>query len=195
MKEQKKKSIVTGVMLLSVSGIIVKIMGLLYKIPLANLLGNEGMGYFTGAYTIYLLFYTIATAGLPIALSILIARARVTGGATLVARIDKITSALFAVVGLTSFAVLGFGSAFFANAVGNPKSVYAVAAISPSILFVCIMGAVRGYFQGHKIMLPSEARLSVGKSSRICHPRHHDRLSFFDGASPPHEISLLQAGK
>ena len=155
MKEQKKKSIVTGVMLLSVSGIIVKIMGLLYKIPLANLLGNEGMGYFTGAYTIYLLFYTIATAGLPIALSILIARARVTGGATLVARIDKITSALFAVVGLTSFAVLGFGSAFFANAVGNPKSVYAVAAISPSILFVCIMGAVRGYFQGHKIMLPT----------------------------------------
>lgn len=155
MKEQKKKSIVTGVMLLSVSGIIVKIMGLLYKIPLANLLGNEGMGYFTGAYTIYLLFYTIATAGLPIALSILVARARVTGGATLVARIDKITSAIFAVVGLTSFAVLGFGSAFFANAVGNPKSVYAVAAISPSILFVCIMGAVRGYFQGHKIMLPT----------------------------------------
>ena len=92
---------------------------------------------------------------MPIALSILIARARVTGGATLVARIDKITSAIFAVVGLTSFAVLGFGSAFFANAVGNPKSVYAVAAISPSILFVCIMGAVRGYFQGHKIMLPT----------------------------------------
>jgi stage V sporulation protein B len=63
----------SGVAALTVSTIIVKVIGVLYKIPMLKLLGDEGMGYFNSAYEIYSLFYILATAGLPVAVSILVA--------------------------------------------------------------------------------------------------------------------------
>ena len=64
----------SGVAMLTVSTVIVKVIGLLYKIPMIRYLGEDGMGYFNSAYEIYTLFYIIATAGLPVAISIMVAK-------------------------------------------------------------------------------------------------------------------------
>ena len=70
-----KKTFFSGVLLLSLSTVLVKLIGLIYKIPMLTYLGSEGMGYFNSAYEIYALFCVIATAGLPVALSVLISGA------------------------------------------------------------------------------------------------------------------------
>lgn len=66
---------VSGVLVLTVSNILVKAIGLLFKIPLHDYLGDEGMGYFNAAYTIYTWFYMVSTAGLPVAISVMTPRA------------------------------------------------------------------------------------------------------------------------
>ena len=68
------KTFFSGVLLLTLSTISVKVIGLLYKIPMLAYLGAEGMGYFNSAYEVYALFCVIATAGLPVALSVLVSR-------------------------------------------------------------------------------------------------------------------------
>ena len=67
-----KKVFFSGVLLLTLSTVLVKVVGLVYKIPMLSYLGSEGMGYFHSAYEIYAVFCIIATAGLPVALSVLI---------------------------------------------------------------------------------------------------------------------------
>ena len=69
---------ISGVFILSLSTLIVKVIGLAFKIPMLSLLGMEGMGYFNSAYEIYALLCVVSTAGLPVALSILISSARAT---------------------------------------------------------------------------------------------------------------------
>ena len=84
-----RKTFLSGVLLLSLSTVLVKIIGLIYKIPMLSYLGSEGMGYFNSAYEIYALFCVISTAGLPVAMSVLIsaleAEGRVTEGNTVCA--------------------------------------------------------------------------------------------------------------
>ena len=67
-----KRKFFSGVAILTLATIVVKVIGLLYKIPMMKILGEEGMGYFNSAYEIYTFFYILATAGLPVAVSILI---------------------------------------------------------------------------------------------------------------------------
>jgi len=63
----KKQNFLQGALILSIAAIIVKIIGAVYKIPLMNLIGGEGFGYYNTAYTIFTPLYTIATAGIPVA--------------------------------------------------------------------------------------------------------------------------------
>ena len=69
----KKQNFLHGAVILTVALIVVKILGAVYKIPLGNILGDDGYGYFLAAYTVYNVFYTVSTAGVPVALSRLIA--------------------------------------------------------------------------------------------------------------------------
>ena len=72
MGREKAKDAIGGAFWLTVSTLIVKLLGLIYKVPLTRFLGEEGMGYFNSAYEIYTFFYILATAGLPVALSMLV---------------------------------------------------------------------------------------------------------------------------
>lgn len=77
--KKKRNSVFFGVAVLTVASLLVKVVGVFYKIPLTYLLGDEGMGYFNSAYTIYAWLYMISTAGLPIGVSILISEADAAG--------------------------------------------------------------------------------------------------------------------
>jgi len=77
--QSRAKGFMSGVLLLSLSTLLVKIIGLAFKIPMLSFLGTEGMGYFNSAYEIYALLCTVSTAGLPVALSMLVSAARTRG--------------------------------------------------------------------------------------------------------------------
>ena len=161
-----KGRFLSGVAILTFSTIIVKIIGLLYKIPMMRLLGEEGMGYFNSAYEIYTFFYILATAGLPVAISILVAENIEKGRASSARKIFWVAIVLFLVLGVVGTAALYFGAEIFAGFIENSGSVLCIAAISPMVLFVCISSAIRGYFQGCQDMTPtavSQIIEAVGK--------------------------------
>ena len=74
MREENKKIILNGALWLGISTIILKIIGLIYKVPMSYILGDEGMGYFNSAYTVYTFFYIISSSGIPKAVSIICAK-------------------------------------------------------------------------------------------------------------------------
>lgn len=145
---------------------IVKIIGLLYKIPLMNVLGSEGMGYFNSSYEIYLIFCMIATAGLPVAMSALISRSRAEGNVEKTELIYKSAIKAFTVAGLIGFAVMLLGADTLAELLRNSNSRDGIAALSPGVLLIFVTGVLRGYFQGHGDMIPtavSQVIEAVGK--------------------------------
>ncbi len=145
-----KGNFFSGVLALSLSAIIVKLIGLIYKIPMLRLLGSEGMGYFNSAYEIYALLCVISTSGLPVAMSVLISRKR-----GLEERIFKVSMRLFLLLGAFGTAFMLAFSYPLARFLGSEKSFYCILAIAPTLLFICVSSAYRGYFQGQSRMAPT----------------------------------------
>lgn len=157
---------VNGVLILTISNIIVKAIGLLFKIPLHEQLGDVGMGYFNAAYTIYTAFFMISTAGLPVAISYMISRSRAAGNFNQVKKIMRIAFVVFFIIGTIGTLAMFFGAETFANSTKFPDAKYCMMAIAPTLFFVCLTSAFRGYFQGHQVMWPtavSQLLESLGK--------------------------------
>ena len=156
----------SGVLTLSLSTFAVKIIGLAYKIPMIDLLGARGMGYFNSAYEIYALLCIIATAGLPIALSMLVSVNAERGDLGALRRTYRGAFLLFAVLGILGGAFMLAFADRLAELIGNPMAAPCIRAIAPALLCVCISSAVRGYFQGLGNMMPtaiSQLIEAVGK--------------------------------
>ena len=136
--------------------IIVKAIGAVYKIPLANILTDPAYADFDSAYSVYGVFLTFSTAGLPVALSKMISEALALERRNQVQRTFRIAFTAFLSLGLFSFFCMSVLAAPLSTyALNNPKAVYCVIALSPSVLCVCIVSAFRGYFQGHFNMTPT----------------------------------------
>ncbi len=145
----------SGVLVLSASTVIVKIIGLACKIPMIAILGAEGMGYFNSAYEIYALLCVISTAGLPVALAMLIAAAHERGDYVRVDRIYRSAMRMFCLLGGGSALAFLLFAEPMARAIGNVDAKACIVAIAPALLCVCIASAVRGYFQGQSRMGPT----------------------------------------
>ena len=141
--------------MLALAGALVKVIGLVYKIPLTNLIKSEGMGYFNSAYTIYTFFYMISTAGLPVAISLLVSQARAVGNRPRVKKIFTTATAVFLAIGTLGGLAMFFFADFFASLLGNAPAAPSIRAIAPTLFFVSIISVLRGYFQGHQYMLPT----------------------------------------
>ncbi len=150
-----KKLFLSGVAVMTLSTAIVKIIGLLYKIPMLSYLGSEGMAFFNAAYDIYTMFYMISTAGLPVAVSILISENSVRGNTKNIKRIFGVTVGLFFVIGSAGMLAMIFGSSWFSELIKIDDAAYCIVAIAPTLFFICISSSLRGYFQGHQVMVPT----------------------------------------
>lgn len=162
----KEPRLIVGVMILMVSNIIVKVIGVLFKIPLHNLLKDRGMSYFNIAYNLFTTLYLISTAGLPTAISMMVSEARVKGKKLEVQRIFRTAVCLFFVLGTLGTSIMLFGASGLAKLMGSADASWAIMAISPTLFLICISSSIRGYFQGHQDMFPtagSEIIESVGK--------------------------------
>ena len=153
--KSSERTFMSGVIVLSVSTVIVKIIGLAYKIPLLNILKTDGMGYFNTAYEIFALLCGVSTSGLPVAVSMLVSAAREMGNSKRERGIYRTASAMLITKGVLFSACLAIFAEPIARAVGNPQSYLAILAISPSLLLSCASGAIRGYFQGCRMMTPT----------------------------------------
>ncbi len=152
---RKSHSFFQGALILSLGTIIVKIIGAIFKIPLTNLIGELGMGYFNTAYQIYLPVYTIATAGFPIAVARMVAASMAQRRFRDVRRIYKIAIPLFVISGLLGTFIMFFGARPYANAIHSPNAVYCIWAMAPTVFFCCVVSVQRGYYEGLRNMVPT----------------------------------------
>ena len=156
MAKTKGQNYMHGAAILTVGVIIMKILGFFYKIPLGNILGDEGYSMFMGAYSIYYIFFTLATAGLPVALSRMVAEADANGRAKQEEKIFRVALVTFTVIGLIfALIMFCFPDWLASEYLENPDAAPSVRAMAPAILLVCIVSAYRGYCQGNGNMLPT----------------------------------------
>ena len=150
-----KPNYLRGATILAAAALIVKIIGAIYRIPLGRILGNEGIAFFGVAHSIYLFILTITVAGLPIALSKMISAAHAQNRTRQVKRIFSVVLCTFFVVGLFGALTTALFSDTLASWMNSPNARESIFALSPAILFVCLMAAYRGYAQGLSNMIPT----------------------------------------
>ena len=154
--QQKKNTFYGAAAFLTLTTILVKVIGAIYKIPLTALLSDEAYGDFGAAYNIYNFFLTISTAGLPVALSKTVSECNALGRQNQKDRVFRVAFTAFLTMGILSFICMSVFSQLVATQVlQNEKAVYAVLALSPAVLCTCCCSAFRGYAQGHLNMVPT----------------------------------------
>jgi stage V sporulation protein B len=144
-KNKISDSIIKGTLSLTISTLIVKLLGLIYKIPLANILGDEGMGFFNSAYTVYSFFFLLCTAGVPKAIMILVSSCKAKNDSEEVSRIISIAMRLFLCIGVVISLIFAIFSGQLASLIGNSQARATMIAVAPSIIFISLASVVRGY--------------------------------------------------
>ena len=154
-RSAKQNTFFGGAAILAVGIMVVKVIGMFYKIPLLNIIGEQGSADFGNAYNIYAVLLTISTAGLPVAVSKLVSEANATGRQNQVRRVFRLSLALFLTLGVLSFLIMSFGSAQLAGLMNDDQAAPGIRALAPAVICVGCLSAFRGYAQGHGNMTPT----------------------------------------
>lgn len=166
------KNIVRGTLILIAGNIVVKVIGALFKLPLANIVGADGIGLYNASFNVYDIFLVLSTAGFPLAISKMVARASARGCDGEALEVLRVSRRVFLAIGLACAAAMTAGARFFAAAIGNTRAYYCILGLAPAVVFVSLMSSYRGYYQGTNDMVPTTisqvieavCRLAVGLS-------------------------------
>lgn len=144
--------------ILALAGILVRIIGLLYRIPLRRIVGKEGIGYYSFAFSVYAIILLLSSYSLPLAVSKMVSAKIAANDRKNAGRIFKAAILYASVVGGLGCALLYFGSDFFARTFFKaPYSLYALKTLAPTVWVMAYLGVFRGYYQGHSTMIPTAA--------------------------------------
>ena len=155
MTQKQKNSLVGGVSILAAAGMICKVVGVLYRIPLAAYIGGEGLGLYSKVFQSYNLLLTISSAGIPVAISRMVSHYVTMDDPRNARRIFHVAFWALTALGLIATLLLVLGSSALAKMAGAPEITMGYVAIAPSLLMVCALSAFRGYMQGHRRMMPT----------------------------------------
>lgn len=156
MAEKKGQNYLHGAAILTAGVIIMKILGALYKVPLGNIIGDDGYSMFLATYNVYNVFLTLSTAGLPIALARMISEANAEGRGMQVRQTFSVAWWTFFYIGLVFTLLMLLFPGFIAGRIlHNPPAAMSIRVMAPSVLLVCLVSAYRGYCQGFGNMIPT----------------------------------------
>lgn len=155
--ENKKKgsSFVKQAAILAAAGILVRIMGFLYRLPLTNMIGDEGNGIYSAGYYLYNFFLVMSSAGLPVAISKMVSEKIALNEYRNATKIFKTSLLVAGSLGLAFALIMFFGAAQFCQLIQVPESYYTIMTLSPTVFIVAIMAVYRGYFQGMGTTVPT----------------------------------------
>jgi stage V sporulation protein B len=155
-------------MVLATAGLISKVLGVLYRIPFARLVGAEGMGLYQMAYPIYTMVLAVATAGFPVAISVLISEKKARGDALGIRKVFRLSLILLSSTGLLMSWMLFRMSGYLADHVlHDSRAAYSLAFIAPAIFLAGVMSVFRGYFQGQQWMFPTALSQIIEQLIRV----------------------------
>ena len=153
-----RQSFLHGALILVVAIALEKVIGALFKLPLAWILTPVGNGYFGNAYALYAPIFSLATAGFPIAISRLVSENSTRGRYRDIRQIHKVSTKIFIVLGIVAFSIMFFGAkpyAQYADSNNPANALPAIYALAPAIFFNSLMAIYRGYYEGLRNMYPT----------------------------------------
>ncbi len=152
---EKEQSFLQATVILGIATMLVKVLGAIFKIPLQRLIGDDGMGFYSTAYDIYLPIYSLAMAGFPVAVSRMVADQVGKERYRDARRTLRVVAKVFLIAGTIGL-LLMYGASFIVTAVtGNVRARPGMFVIAPSIFFCCVMSIYRGYYEGVRNMYPT----------------------------------------
>lgn len=155
MASEKKQSVLNGAMMLMFAVLLVKLIGVLFKIPLTDMIGIVGRGYFNSAYEVYTPIFAISMAGLPVAVSRMVAENVALNRHREARAVFNVSKRIFLIVGTAGTLILLIAAYPYCALVAGKPSLPAVLCVAPSIFFCCYMSAYRGYYEGLRNMTPT----------------------------------------
>ena len=154
-RKQKAANFVIQGSILAMAGIVVRIIGMLYRMPLNDIIGKQGNGYYTSAFNVYNILLILSSYSMPVAVSKMISARLARGEHRNCSRILKAALIYATAVGGIAALVLWFGADLFAELIKTPFSRYALKTLAPTIWIMAYLGVLRGYFQGTGTMVPT----------------------------------------
>ena len=154
-RKQKAANFVIQGSILAMAGIVVRIIGMLYRMPLNDIIGKQGNGYYTSAFNVYNILLILSSYSMPVAVSKMISARLARGEHRNCSRILKAALIYATAVGGIAAVVLWFGADLFAQLIKTPFSRYALKTLAPTIWIMAYLGVLRGYFQGTGTMVPT----------------------------------------
>lgn len=158
-----------GTMILTISSIIVKVIGSLNWIILSRVLGGEGIGLYQMGFPIYLMAITVSSAGVPVAISIITSEKLANKDYRGAKRVFNVSLRLLLISGLVFSSALLFGADFLINQhiIRDARAYYSIIALAPAVFFVTFLASFRGYLQGWQIMTPTATSEVVEQLVRV----------------------------
>lgn len=151
----KKQTYLQAALVLMFANLTVRSIGAIFKIPIIKLLGDIGFAYYQDAYSLYALFFAVSTAGLPVAISRMISITDQNKNYEEEKKIFKIAFLSFVTIGAVGSAAMIFGARTYSSFIANENAYYSILMLAPTLFFICITSAYRGYFQGRHNMIPT----------------------------------------
>lgn len=155
MARERKNSFFGGMAILAAGIALVKVIGAIFKIPIVRILGEASYADFSNAYLIYSILLTVSTAGLPVALSKMVAASHAVGKEGQVRKVFRVSLTVFFTLGFASFLLMFFGNHFLAELLHDTQAATAIRVLAPAVVCVSCLSSFRGYAQGHSYMVPS----------------------------------------
>ncbi len=154
--KEKNDNIIVASTILAGAQIVVRIISLLYRIPLIRIVGQEGMGYYANAYEVYQFLLLVSSNGIPVAFSLLGASYLAKREYKNLQRLMKGTMVFAGFIGLVFSLLTFFGAGWIAETMFNMEEVApALRVLAPTIFVCALLGVYRGYFQGKNAMMPT----------------------------------------
>jgi len=154
-KTESNNFLVQGA-ILAIAGILVRLIGFAYRVPLLRIIGPDGMGYYSTAYNLYAIILLLSSYSLPLAVSKMVSVRILKNEYKNANKILKAALIYATIVGGLGFIVVFFGADFFASSLYQmPLAKYALQSLAPTIWIMAYLGVLRGYFQGHSTMIPT----------------------------------------
>ena len=158
-----------GTLILTISSIVVKVIGSLNWIILSRVMGGEGIGLYQMGFPIYLMAITVSSAGIPVAISIITAEKLAQKDYLGAQRVFHISLRLLLLTGLVFSGSLLFGAGWLIDnhLIRDGRAYYSIIALAPAVFFVTFLSSFRGYLQGWQIMTPTAASEIVEQLTRV----------------------------
>lgn len=156
-----------GALILTIAALISKILGAIYRIPLQQLAGDSGLAIYGAVYPVYSTIMLLVVAGIPVALSKMIAEQVAIGNAVEEKRIVRLSLQFISVLGVFFFLVLFFGANKIARWMGMTEAKLAIQAVSFTLLIIPLLAVLRGFFYGHQHITPSAVSQVIEQTFRV----------------------------